>query len=64
MQLDRDQRHALELAVNTYQYYGTQAIVIDSLQDAIQEYGNDHDILSKIIIDIILRNRMCMLSLL
>ena len=60
-----DPEHALKLAVNTYQSSGTQATVTNSLQDVIQQYGNDHDALfNRVIIDIILHNQMCMSSLL
>ena len=45
----------------TYQNSGTQVTVTDSLHDAIQQ-GDNHDILSKVIIDIILNNQMCELS--
>ena len=62
---NNDPEHALKLAVDTYQSSGTQATVISSLQDAIQQYGNDHDtLLDRVIIDIILHNQMCMSSLL
>ena len=61
MQNTKDEMHTLELAINTYQNSGTQAIVTDLLQDATQQGDND-DILSKVIIDIILHNQMCELS--
>ena len=52
----------MKLALNTYQTCGTQATVVDSLQDAIQQYGDNLDTLSQTIIDIILSNQMCKLS--
>ena len=59
LQRNKNQRHTWELAINTYQKSGIQATVINSLQDAIHQYENDHDILSKVIIDIIMDNQMC-----
>ena len=59
LQSNKNQRHTLELAINTYQKSGIQATVINSLQDAIHQYENDHDTLSKVIIDIIINNQMC-----
>ena len=53
----------LELAMNTYKKSGTQATVISSLQDAIHKHGDNHDTLSKVIIDIIIDNQMCKSSL-
>ena len=53
---------SLKLAINTYLTSGTQATVVDSLQNAIHQYGDNHDTLSKAIIDIILSNQMCKLS--
>ena len=54
-----NQRHTLELAIDTYQKSGTQATVSNSLQDAIHQHENNHDTLSKVIIDIIVDNQMC-----
>ena len=34
---------------------------MNSLQNAIQQHGDDHDTLCKVIIDIIVNNQMCML---
>ena len=64
LQSNKDEKHAsLELAINTYHTSGTQATVANSLQNAIdQHYGDNHDTLSRAIIDIILSNQMCKLS--
>ena len=59
LQSNKDGRHSLDLAINTFQNSGTQATVINSLQDVIQQYGDNHDTLSKAIISIIIDNRMC-----
>ena len=61
MQSNKNPEHALELAVNIYQKSGIQATVINSLQNAIQQHGDDHDALCKDIVDIIVNNQMCML---
>ena len=60
LQSNKHPRHALELVVNTYQNSGIQTTVINSLQNVIQQHGDDHDTLSKVIIDIIVNNQMCM----
>ena len=62
LQNTKDQSHSLELAINTYQNSGTQATVTDSLYDAIQQYGDNHDIFFKVTTGIILNNQMCELS--
>ena len=64
VQNNQDENQYLKLAINTYQQSGIQAIVVNSLQNAIQQHGDDHDTLRKVIIDIVLANQMCMLSLL
>ena len=64
LQSNKNQRHTLELAINTYQNSEIQATVINSLQNAIHQFEDDHDILSMVIIDIILNNQMCKSSLL
>ena len=61
LQCNKNPGPALELAVNTYQHSGIQATVINSLQTVIQQHGDDHDTLCKVIIDIIVNNQMCML---
>ena len=63
LQSNKDESHILKLAINTYQQSGIQATVVNSLQNAIQQHGDDYDILFKVIIDIVLNNQMCMLSL-
>ena len=64
LQSNKDESYILELAINTYQQSGIQATVVNSLQNAIQQHGDDHDTLLKVIIDIVFDNQMCMLSLL
>ena len=63
LQNNKDESHILELAINTYQQSGLQATVVHSLQDVIQQHGDDYDTLEKAVIDIVLNNQMCMLSL-
>jgi len=54
-----DARNTLYLAVNEYRSSGTQATVLNALQHAIKEHGNDYDTLMQVIINIIVNNRMC-----
>lgn len=54
-------RNVLDLAVEEYQKSGTQATILDALQHAIDRNGGDHDTLQKVILDVILNNRMCKL---
>ena len=63
LQSNKDECHILKLAINTYQQSGLQANVVHSLRDVIQQHGDDYDTLEKVIIDIVLNNQMCMLSL-
>ena len=62
LQNNKDESHILKLAINTYQQSGIQATIVNSLQNAIQQHGDDYDTLFKVIIDIVLNNQMCMLS--
>ena len=54
-------RNAIDLAVKQYTNSGTQAVVLDALQHAIEQSGDDHHALTHLITEIILHNCMCKL---
>ena len=58
-----DARNAINLAVNKYKHSGTQAAVLNALQHAIEQSGDDHHALTHVITEIILHNCMCKLIL-
>jgi len=60
---DTSTRNALNLAVEEYERSGTLAAVLDALQHAIEQHGDDHNALTPAITEIILNNRMCKLIL-
>ena len=49
----------MELATAEYERSGTPAAVQKAMRDVLSQYHADDEELCKIIIDIILRNRMC-----
>jgi hypothetical protein len=49
----------LELAAAEYKTSGTPAAVQKAVKDVLSQYGGDDEKLCKMIIDIILQNRMC-----
>ena len=51
----------IALAVKQYEDSGTQANVFQDLHQMLQEHEHDHIMVHKLILDIILRNRMCKL---
>ena len=61
-QTNSNAKNAFVIALKEYQQFGTQAVVSNVLQDAIEKHSNDHDTLIYVITDIILTNQMCKLS--
>ena len=51
----------IALAVKQYEDSGTQANVFQDLHQMLQKHEHDHIMVHKLILDIILRNRMCKL---
>ena len=53
----------IALAIKQYEESGTQASVFQDLQQVLQAHDNDHVTMQSLILDIILRNRMCKLMI-
>ena len=56
-----DARNVIDLAVKQYENSGTQVAVLNALQHAIEQSGDDHHALTHLITEIILHNCMCKL---
>jgi len=54
-------QNIISLAVKQYEKSGTQANVFQDLEQVLQAHDHDHVTLQRLLVDVILRNRMCKL---